>query len=519
MAADEGYVFEITATISGGQSVTWATSNSAIAEITRVESTSVEKARITAVKAGQATITATAANGDTATCTVYVLIDEGVYYLKNSDLCLAVDGSLLENTAMKMLAQCTAGPAKIRQLWKIKYIADGYYSIRTFYKQNMALHASGATVDITTIGDYNTLSTVPLASRWKIDNMGDGEYRFKYTGSLGLCLRPNDTTVGVGAKVAGYVSGSDIFHWQLQRDTSVVNQLLLINTAYGLPAHNAVRYVAPGETVTLAEMNLTASFVSLYATNQTVTWHAADPTVVNVDQFSGEITGAIPGASTTITARRVYNSVAYEKTFTVQVTEVPEGTAYAVLQAFIYYDSTCAFLEGELRDAYRESNEDFLSQFNINFNLVGVASTNELKCDESCSAATLIDNCSNTCAPNEDCLTSHHRCAARLLKLLRPETYYVYRFVGYGMCGIDKGEHIRVGGLGYTGGKHAVATSASTGDHYECVRVFQHELTHNLGASHNNCDNNGQRCILKGDVGVWCTDCEAAIMTFLNKEE
>ena len=318
MAADEGYVFEITATISGGQSVTWATSNSAIAEITRVESTSVEKARITAVKAGQATITATAANGDTATCTVYVLIDEGVYYLKNSDLCLAVDGSLLENTAMKMLAQCTAGPAKIRQLWKIKYIADGYYSIRTFYKQNMALHASGATVDITTIGDGNTLNSVPLASRWKIDKQ-DGGYLFKYTGSLGVCLRPNDTAAGAGAKVAAYVSGSQVFHWQLQRDTSVSNQVLLINTAYGLPATNAVRYVAPGETVTLAEMNLTASYVSLYATNQSITWHAADPTVVSVNRTTGAITGIVPDASTTIIARRVHNDKTYEKTFTIHV--------------------------------------------------------------------------------------------------------------------------------------------------------------------------------------------------------
>lgn len=135
---DEGWYTSITATAASGQTISWQTSNSSVATVGSVNGV----IRITAVKAGTATITASTVSGESATCSVTVTVADNTYYIKNSSLYLAVDGSLLEYAPLKLLDQQSTGPAKIRQLWKLQYVGNGFYGIRSLYKLDMALYSS-----------------------------------------------------------------------------------------------------------------------------------------------------------------------------------------------------------------------------------------------------------------------------------------------------------------------------------------------------------------------------------------
>ena len=98
VAADEGYSFELTATTAqSGQSVTWASTDPSVASVTP---TGDNTALVTSLRAGETAITATLDNGDVAVCTVYATIANGVYYIKNSGMCLGLDGALGEESPM-----------------------------------------------------------------------------------------------------------------------------------------------------------------------------------------------------------------------------------------------------------------------------------------------------------------------------------------------------------------------------------------------------------------------------------
>ncbi len=183
---------------------------------------------------------------------------------------------------------------------------------------------------------------------------------------------------------------------------------------------------------------------------------------------------------------------------------------YLSFNACIYYDSTCMDIKtvDELRKAYEDAAADLLANFNIGFNLCFLASASELELDSSCSTGTLYDICDSSCGAGILCGLNHHKSASRLLKEKESENYYVYRIVGYALCSYDISEaHYEVIGMGNVNGKNAI-TSALTSPNLS--RSIQHELTHNLGATHDNCE--GGDCVLAGVMGKWCDSCANAIM-------
>lgn len=92
----------------------------------------------------------------------------------------------------------------------------------------------------------------------------------------------------VGTELTTSSSGGYI--WSLEWK-SVSDQILLLNTTTGLPAQNAVRYVAPGETKTLEEMNLMATFVSRSTNEQDLVWSVPASIDAVVDRQTGTVTG------------------------------------------------------------------------------------------------------------------------------------------------------------------------------------------------------------------------------------
>ena len=178
----------------------------------------------------------------------------------------------------------------------------------------MALCVKNKAVGLAYIGDG---SGVPVKAQWKIFREGSG-YAFHYTTTSAgeQCMCPDGTNVVTSTFIYNHPG----FIWTLTPDTSVVNQVLLLNTQNGLPANNAWRNIEPDETAALADFSLIASVVSRSINNQTVHWNSSNPSVATVNSATGTVTGRSVGKTTiTASSEDAFNVVSYK----LIVSEIP----------------------------------------------------------------------------------------------------------------------------------------------------------------------------------------------------
>ena len=314
---DSGASKTVSANTNLGGSITWTSSDESIATVSVNGSNS---ARVFGVKSGVAIITAALDNGEAASFTLYVTITDGIYAVVNNSLHLGVDGGMVENSEVKLWGYKSAGPAQLRQLWKIQHVERDYYSIRSAYRHGLALRESGGDVLVAPLDTALAPKNTPLNFQWRIFRSGSS-YVFQYVGTSSLTLRPADGDTSPGADVTvTNVNPVDQFKWSLTWKT-VQNQILLINTQNGLPATNAVRNMTVGQSRTLADLNLTASFVSRHTNAQDITWTSSDDTAVTVNGTTGTVT-VILGGQVTITANRSFNGTVHTVSYTVSAPSV-----------------------------------------------------------------------------------------------------------------------------------------------------------------------------------------------------
>ena len=150
--------------------VTWTSSDTSIATVNSF-------GLLTGIQIGEATITAYVGDLEFKKFTVKVTIADGVYRIANTaGLNLATYGGISDNTPVKMRSYSDSGFEELCQLWKIAYLGNGYYSIRSMHKLDMVLHAGGtmgSSVDIVSIGTSDTLSNVASLGRWGISPAAD----------------------------------------------------------------------------------------------------------------------------------------------------------------------------------------------------------------------------------------------------------------------------------------------------------------------------------------------------------
>ena len=318
-SVDEGGTLALSVSGATG-TVTWTSSNTSVAT---VNSNGV----VTGIKAGIVTITAYVDGNVFETFTVYVTIADGVYYIKNTyfEKYLSTTGGVAEHTWTTLKNKAASGLSQLQQLWKIVYLGNGYYSIRPMYALSMALHATSNTVDILTVGTIDSLTVVPLVSRWGIEAVSGG-YTFMHADTGSLKMGSYGSYSEYYITTGNYASGASGYQWVLEKVTSITNQVLLLDISNGISAENSIRYVAPGEIVTSSDIGITASFVDLYSIDQSIRWCAQDASVVSVDSTTGSVTGLTAGATTDILAQYVRNGTIYEKRYTICVTEIAEGT-------------------------------------------------------------------------------------------------------------------------------------------------------------------------------------------------
>ena len=340
----EGDSCTLTAPSTGG-SVTWASGNTAVATITSA-------GYLTGVKAGTTTVTASVNGTVIEKYNVYVIISEGVYYIGDGDgLYLGTSGSPATGTDTFLQPRATSSRGQLNQLWRVDHLRNGYYSVRPLYKLDMGLTSENGNtgmVEITTIGTTDSWSNVSAASRWTIEFNSNG-YVFCCAGTSYMTMYRRNPEAGGSIWTAPSATAASESKWILEGVSSVTNQLLLMDASSGTSIEGGTFYISRGETVTLEELRITASFVCGYNLNQSMSWYSANPANVSIDSSTGTMTANIPDGNSTIYVKHIHNGVVYTKSFKVivnrQMTEFIDkmGALYDVAYAYEFENQTKAF--------------------------------------------------------------------------------------------------------------------------------------------------------------------------------
>lgn len=294
-----------------GQTVTWTTSNSTIATV----STS---GVVTAKKAGTVTITASMIDADNvqhfATCTVYVYVANGVYYIQNSNssLYLHVENGGIANLTnvcqYSKYSDSTRNEYRIRQMWKTHYLGDGRYSIRPMNKLDKGLDVTGSNVDIYSIGTTDILESMPYYGEWTISWYSTG-YVFMNNGNDSQTMQiENASTLSEATVVVSAYSTSKNCRWTLTRISSPPSGAYWFNTntetvVSGTSVGNQT--IECGSTSDAMELGFVPVLYSSSSNMQTFTWSSDVPTIATVNSTSGLISAQNAG-NAVITATSSY---------------------------------------------------------------------------------------------------------------------------------------------------------------------------------------------------------------------
>ena len=317
----EGGNLQLTAvTRPSGAAVTWTSDSTNVATVSTT-------GRVTGVKAGKAVIRAaftdSAGISRSASYTIYVRIADGVYYIKNnfSGMYLyAASGKMLNYTNVSQNVLDLTMPRVLCQQWKIKYLDDGYYSIRPMHKLDMGLDVTKSNADIYYISTNDSFAGVPSYARWTISN-DLGVYYLK-NNDLALSLEtPSNNVVNVNVQTYSRALSQT---WILEPVTSIEPGVLLYNssTGYCLSVHQT-KWIAPEQTKTMSQLSFAAAAYAVNDISQTLYWTSSNSGIASVDSSTGTVTGVSPG-SVTITGSKHGKSISY----TLNVTEIANGTYY-----------------------------------------------------------------------------------------------------------------------------------------------------------------------------------------------
>ncbi len=318
--------------------VNWTSSNPSVATVSTSGS-------VTGIRAGTVTITASNADGYSTPCTVYVRIPDGVYYIKN-----ASSGLVLQNTGTvaRIYSQTEDVNDRTRQLWKIRYISNGYYEIRPMDDLSVALMFNNDSyASVFSATDENLAK--PLL--WKISCNGFG-YTLQNMGMASRTLLPtNATTAGTNAYASNWTS-SLAGHWKLEK----INGLFLRDpdTRYFVPT-TTVKNLKLRQTYTLPQLALSYEYYGNLIGG--ISWSSSDTSVAIVNA-SGSIT-AVGLGQATITFYAILNGVNYTASVSVFV-HIPNGV-YCLMNKQTGYcaDFVSATMEdgsAVVQTSYRDAN-------------------------------------------------------------------------------------------------------------------------------------------------------------------
>ena len=314
-AVDEGDTATLSITSDiGDQTISWRSSAQAVA--------TVSDGVVTAIKAGQTVITASTPDGVSGSCLVYVTVTDGIYYIKNFSsnyYMSAQDGMISTGTRIIQTSKTGSTADRLWQIWRIRHLANGQYSVRPLHKLDMGLGYS-ATPALLHIGTTDTYSSTTSYAQWTIKWATNG-YVFTNCEKKGYSLCTSSSTDDGAYINAASGTVANVFCWTLE-STYTSPKLMLHTFDTGCRTENTRRGISPGLNRSLTDINLVCAVSSSSSIDQSVTWTSLHPSIATVDSSTGAITGVAKG-STTISGSAIINGISYSASYTLVVSEIP----------------------------------------------------------------------------------------------------------------------------------------------------------------------------------------------------
>ena len=279
---------------------------------------------VTIKKAGITTITATVEDGAEEqydhSVTLYVYLANGTYYFNNvsNSYRIYLQDLSTEEDAPRKLWNSTGEPDSRDELFKIKHLGNGVYSIRSLADSSMGWRALNTSTALTnaTIGYYD--SDVINGEKWKIDSNANGYYIYNYRGKNQTVTSPSLARNGSEVSLSAYSSTNTLQNWTITKSTAQY---------HGVTIKNITNALAVGHKYDF-EAALYSTYIDINGQNG-FTWSVANGTgSATINSSTGELTG-ISSGTVTVTAKYSQNSLTYwTASCTVTIIPVPNGTYF-----------------------------------------------------------------------------------------------------------------------------------------------------------------------------------------------
>ena len=314
VAIDEGTSIQLIATtIPSDEIVTWVSSDETIATVN-------ESGLVTGNKAGCIIITAYIGEDSyiySAQCVVYVCIPEGIYYIKNNDtdLYMSVNPYVdqMRNADILQFHKFNETSQDIfYQLWKVKYIGGGFYSIRplcVMTKENNLDYGLGVNyyyddndgLYLKSCGSNDNTLVAYEEAHWSI--VYDGSlYAYQIISQVEVSSEKMyataiDSTLGGAIFRESYVSTDAAQTWLFELSSIPISPT-------SLTINNSITFFE-GQIVSLSDY--LTSLPSCVGDMRT-RWSSSDDNILSVNSLTGKATARLAG-SCFITARNLYSGV------------------------------------------------------------------------------------------------------------------------------------------------------------------------------------------------------------------
>ena len=265
------------------------------------------------------------------------LIENGVYYISMGTKYCTVTGANAgenANVAVSDLYQVSASLAqRTSQMWKIKYLGNGRYSVRPLHKLDMGLRVMSPNVNIKTIGENDTPGAVSDDAEWTIEKNGLGGYVFKLAGNAGATLSSIGTDAYPNVLVSNYISGDSVQIWTLTKVNvnNIPKGIVFYKKSDGSSINSFETYLALTEEILFEDMDLKVGVIDVSNISQSVMWYvpSVDYDYISVDNSTGDISSLKYKTTTSsvVCSRFIVNGN-YTKAYTVRHSPVANGTYF-----------------------------------------------------------------------------------------------------------------------------------------------------------------------------------------------
>ena len=298
-----------------GDTVTWGTTSSYRATVDSV-------GRVTTISAGQVAIWArvTHLDGtfDTYRCSIYIILRDGVYYLKNVSngylLEYESSTSLQENAVLETYGTGNTEPTARYRMFKIKNLGNDVYSIRSMLDSAMGWTYSESGLVMTTIGKSD--DAIPYLAKWKISTDANGYYIYR-SASLAHTITASADRGG-NISFASHSVSKPLQAWTIHE----------VATPYhGITLKDKSNTAVVGDTAAFSAV-VYSSYSDEHGQNG-FTWSVTNGTgSATIGTSTGVLTGVSKGTVTVTATYAITSTQVYSASCTVIIIVLPNGSYF-----------------------------------------------------------------------------------------------------------------------------------------------------------------------------------------------